>query len=182
MNAIFQSPMIGSRRLRLLAGAALLLAVAPATPQAPQRPAPPSRGAPPKLEPVAETRLIMEGLAQSNFRGAERLLRQKPADAETWAFLRGQALLLGETGNLLLMRPPKNAGESAWMERATDLRTAATRLARTAGESDFERSRAAFVELAAACNRCHERFRVPTKVTPFAEPPERKVAAGLDGD
>jgi len=165
---------------------ALLLLAAPAVPQVPQQqrpaqprqvpPPPPARGMPPKLEPIAETRLLMEGLAQANFRGAERLLRQKPTEADAWTFLRGQALLLGETANLLLMRPPKNAaGESAWMERATDLRVAAVRLARAAGDTDFERSRAAFVELAASCNRCHEKFRVPTKITPFAEPPERKV-------
>jgi hypothetical protein len=124
----------------------------------------------------------MEGLTQANFRGAERILLQKPGDADTWKFLRGQALLIGETGNLLLMRPPKNSGEAAWMERASDLRSAATRLARAAGDSDFERSRAAFVEMSAACNRCHQAFRVPVKVTPFAEPPERKVSIESTGD
>jgi hypothetical protein len=154
-------------RFLLLPGALLLLAVAPAATQQPPRPAPPARTTSPKLEPVAETKLLMEGLTQSNFRGAERILLEKPKDADSWKFLRGQALLIGETGNLLLMRPPKNSGEAAWMERATDLRAAATRLARAAGDSDFERSRAAFVELSAACNRCHQAFRVPVKVTPF---------------
>jgi hypothetical protein len=68
------------------------------------------------------------------------------------------------------------------MERAIDLRAAATRLARAAGDTNYERSRAAFVELSAACNRCHEKFRVPTKITPFAEPPERKISSRVDGD
>jgi hypothetical protein len=35
------------------------------------------------LEPVAETRLLMEGLNAANFKGLNRLLREKPADAET---------------------------------------------------------------------------------------------------
>src|SRR5271168_2428196 len=82
------------RRLLVLTGFASLILVAPAATQAPQRqvpPPPPSRGTPPRLEPVAETRLLMEGLAHANFRGAERLLQEKPAGAEAWTFLRGQA-------------------------------------------------------------------------------------------
>ena len=34
----------------------------------------------PKLEPIAETRLLMEGLAHANFRGLERNLSKKPID------------------------------------------------------------------------------------------------------
>src|SRR5437016_13388305 len=85
----------------------------------------------PKLEPVAETRLLMEGLAHANFRGLERLLTQKPADVQTWTFARGQALLIAETGNLLLMRPPKSQGQPVWFDRAMELRGSAQLLART---------------------------------------------------
>src|SRR6266536_438538 len=76
----------------------------------------------PKLEPIAETRLLMEGLAHANFRGVERLLREKPADLQSWTFARGQALLLAETANLLMLRPPRNQGQAVWFERAMDLR------------------------------------------------------------
>jgi hypothetical protein len=57
----------------------------------------------PKLEPVAETKLLMDGLADPNLRGLGKLLREKPKEAEAWNFARGQALLIGETGNLLMM-------------------------------------------------------------------------------
>src|SRR5437016_6311219 len=67
----------------------------------------------PKLEPVAETKLIMEGLLHANFRGLERLLNQKAPDAQAWKFARGQALLVAEGGNLLMLRPPKNQGQQA---------------------------------------------------------------------
>jgi hypothetical protein len=152
----------------LAAAAAPLLFAAPATPQllnrrAPARPQP-------RLEAVAETKLLMEGLLQSNVRGLERNLKQQPADAETWAFSRGQALLIAETGNLLLLRPPKSEGQSAWMDSATELRERATRLARHAAARDLDRCRQALAELAGTCNRCHQSFGVAARVTPFAEP------------
>jgi hypothetical protein len=125
----------------------------------------------PKLEPVAETRLLMEGLAHANFRGLERLLRQKPTEGEAWAFARGQALLIAETANLLMLRPPRNKGEQRWFERATDLRSSAAQLARSLGNRDYEGSREDLTALANSCNRCHEAFRTPVRITPFAAPP-----------
>jgi hypothetical protein len=148
-----------------------------ASPLAGQTPAP--KAAPPRLEAVAETRLLMEGLALSNYRGLDRLLKQKPNDVETWTFARGQAILIAETGNLLMLRPPKNPqGEKAWMQQATNLREEAAILARQLGNRDYPRSVAALANLTNACNRCHQTFRVPTRVGPAAEGGER--GAGRD--
>jgi hypothetical protein len=121
----------------------------------------------PKLVPVAETKLIMEGLAQANFRGLEGLLKEKPKDAEGWKFARGQALLIAETGNLLMLRPPRNPGEKAWMDRATQLRTSATQLARSLAARDHEKSRQGLTTVANSCNACHKAFRVKMRIVPF---------------
>jgi hypothetical protein len=145
-------------------GAGILVCVAFA--QAPGRPVVKT---PPRLEPVAETKLLMEGLAQPNLAALGRGLKDRPADANAWTLARGQALLLAETGNLLLIRPPRNQGQDAWMERATELRTAASRLALAISKQDWERGRGGVAEVAVACNRCHQQFRVPVKVNPFAE-------------
>ncbi len=135
--------------------------------------APPARPAiPPRLEAVAETHLLMEGLAEPNLRGIERILKEKPADANAWVFARGQALLIAETGNLLLIRPPHNAGEAVWQDRSMAMRQAATDLAKSVGVRDYESSRARLVVLATACNRCHQSFRVEYRARPFAEPKE----------
>jgi hypothetical protein len=166
--------------------AAGLVWVPPAAPQTAPRPGGPYKPYPypsqkpqpapaprvlPKLEPVAETRLLMEGMAHPNFRGVERILKEKPADASAWTFARGQALLVAETANLLMLRPPRNQGQPVWFERAADLRKAATALARTASAQDYPKARAAFVELANSCNRCHQAFRVAVEIVPFQEPP-----------
>jgi len=129
----------------------------------------------PKLEPIAETKLLMEGLAHANFRGMERLLTEKPADAQTWTFARGQALLVAETANLLMLRPPKNQGQPVWFERAADLRKQAAQLAVTLSQRDYPGSRAGLQQLAVACNRCHQTFRVEVEIVPFAQPPPPKV-------
>jgi hypothetical protein len=123
----------------------------------------------PRFAAMAETRLLMEGLANANYRGINRLLKEKPADAETWAFLRGQALLVAETGNLLLLRPPKNSGRDAWMKLAMDMRTKAGAVARQAAEKDYEGAKKAVGVLTSSCNRCHQTFRVPVKIEPGPE-------------
>ena len=123
----------------------------------------------PKLEPYAETKLVMEGLAQANFRGLERILAQQPTEDKAWVFGRGQALLLAETGNLLMLRPPRNDGEAVWFQRAADFRTAAVQLATSLGQKDFQRSRTNLHNVANTCNRCHQTFRVSFQVKPFTD-------------
>ncbi len=168
--------MSGGRWTGGLVLGATLLATAGLAQDRPRAPLPAPRPAPrfePKFEAVAETKLLMEGLAQSNYLSLAKILRDKPADVETWAFARGQALLLAETGNLLLLRPPRNQGRDTWMKQAMEMREAAKDLARQAGSRDLQRSRAAFVELTGTCNRCHHTFRVPVRIGPEREGKER---------
>ena len=143
--------------------------------RAPERlPPPESRSAEakftPKFEALAETKLLMEGLAHPNYRAVEKHLQGKgPDDVDTWMFARGQALLIAETGNLLLLRPPRNEGRDTWMRRAMDMRQSASTLARRLGNRDLARSRAALLELANKCNNCHQTFRVATRIEPNGE-------------
>jgi hypothetical protein len=154
------------KRGALAALAAALVGPAPGGTQTlPQQPA----RVTPKLEPVAETKLLMEGLAHANFRGLERLLQQPPDDPQKWTFGRGQALLIAETANLLMLRPPRNQGQPIWFERAMELRSNATTLARTIANRDHAGSRAGLVQVANSCNRCHQAFRVPIEIAPFVE-------------
>jgi hypothetical protein len=125
---------------------------------------------PPKLEPVAETKLLMNGLAEPNCRGLSKLLAEKPREAETWELARGRALLIAETGNLLMLRPPKGKdGQETWLTLAADLREAATLLARSTADKDFLKSRSALASVANSCNHCHQSFRVNTRIEPFPD-------------
>jgi hypothetical protein len=151
--------------------------------QGPARP--PASGAPraapftPKFEVLAETRLLMEGLAISNYRSMQRLLKEKPKDNDTWTFARGQALLVAETGNLLLLRPPRNNGRDTWMKLAMDMRSKAGAVARQAGLRDHDRVQEALAALTTSCNRCHQTFRIAVRVGPEAEK-EQKGASDTE--
>src|SRR5437870_4706291 len=92
-----------ARAACLLALAPLLLLTSEAAPQTTTRPRtapapapspPPAPRFTPRFEAVAETKLLMEGLNLPNYRGLERLLKDKPADPDTWTFARGQAILI----------------------------------------------------------------------------------------
>jgi hypothetical protein len=149
--------------IALLAALPLLLTAARAAPKPPPAPL----RYVPRFEAVAETKLLMDGLANANYRGLQGLLKKEPADAEAWAFARGQALLVAETGNLLLLRPPHTAeGQDAWFRHATDLRDAAAALARSAGSQNYARSQAGLADVANSCNRCHQTFRVAVRIGP----------------
>jgi hypothetical protein len=150
-----------------LAGAACLC-VSAAQPKQPAGVTIQGKAATPAPEPVAETKLLMNGLAAANLRGLGKTLRDKPAEAEAWAFARGQALLIAETGNLLMLRPPKATGRDDWLGYSGDLRDAAEKLARAAAAKDYAKARGGLAALANVCNRCHQTFQVATRVDPFA--------------
>jgi hypothetical protein len=122
------------------------------------------------VEPAADTKLLMEALAGANMRGLAKTLSEKPTEAEAWGFARGQALLIAETGNLLLMRPPKTtAGQETWQTQSVGLREAGVALGRAAAAKDYSKSRTALAEVANVCNRCHQAFQVPARIDPFGE-------------
>jgi len=157
--------------VRLVSLAALAFIVAPADPQQPNasrpRPVPAPSESGPRLVPVAETKLLMEGLTQPNFQGLEKIFKSKEIDDESWSFARGQALLIAEAGNLLMLRPPRNSGESPWMKECGDLRDTAAELGKTIATRNIERCKAGLVQLAATCNRCHQSFQVKTRISAF---------------
>ena len=132
------------------------------TPGVAQRPAPFT----PRFEAVADTRLLMEGMLHSNYRSIGKLLKNKPTDRDTWVFARGQAILIAEAGNLLLLRPPKGTGRDTWMRLSMEMRSQAVALATAAAAKDHAKSIRAMADLKAGCVRCHQTFRVDIKLDP----------------
>lgn len=156
----------------MIRSAVLLLALALVslpTPGSAQRLAAPFT---PRFEAVADTRLLMEGMLNANYRSVGKLLKNKPADRETWVFARGQAILIAESGNLLLLRPPKGTGRDSWMRLSMEMRSRAVALATAAAGKDHAKSLAALADLKASCVRCHQTFRVGIELDPEKLPGE----------
>jgi hypothetical protein len=159
-------------RIFLLTPALGLLFVAPAAPQiggaiGGRDTAPPraQMRTVPRPEPVADIRLLMLGINLPNYQGIAQRLEQQRQDAESWNILFGQALLIAENGNLLMLRsPPGNGREDTWLDRAAELRSTAVRVARAASDHDGARTRDEFKQLTNVCNRCHQTFRVDVKI------------------
>lgn len=156
------------RRVRFWVVAAILGGACLSAPEGRSQPV--SKKTPPKLQPVAETKLLMDGIADPNLKGLGQILKIRPKDAQAWGFARGQALLLAETGNLLLLRPPPGKeAQDAWMVLAGDMRDNATVLAKATEAKDYFKSRSALAATANSCNRCHQTFRVAARVNPFPD-------------
>lgn len=155
----------------MIRSAVLLLALALVslpTPGAAQRPA----AFTPRFEAVADTRLLMEGMLNTNYRSLGKLLKNKPADRETWVFARGQAILIAEAGNLLLLRPPKGTGRDPWMKLSMEMRSRAVVVATATASKDHAKSLRALADLKASCVSCHQTFRVGIKLDPEKVPGE----------
>ena len=80
-----------------LGAGCLFLPVAQSQPAGSGRPTP-------RLEPVAETKLLMEGIAEANLRGLAKILREKPQEAEA---------ATGESTPSLTKDGPAKAGQTA---------------------------------------------------------------------
>jgi cytochrome c556 len=68
-----------------------------------------------------------------------------------------------------MLRPPKQGGQEVWVKTSAELREAATKVAHAAATRDPATSQARLVDLANVCNKCHQTFRVATRLTPFQD-------------
>ncbi len=127
-----------------------------------------------RMIPIAETKLIMEGIIHNNFRALEKTLRGKPNGEEAWLIIRGQALLIAESGNLLLLRPPKNEGKASWYNQSLVLRNTAKLIGEYASDRKLIEVRDQFAKLSNVCNSCHQKFQVKESIHIFGEESPRK--------
>ena len=138
---------------------AALVAAAIATAVAPVRPPAVASGSPTAdLKPLVNSHEFMEHVVAGTFELVKNGLRNKPPDARAWRSVRDASLLLGESGNLLLIRKPDDVDPSEWSRLSIGLREAGDALTRTAKAKDFEASRAAYSVLVRSCNECHTKY------------------------
>ena len=147
------------RRLGVPLAAAMLAALI-ATALAPAWPTVRANGAGGQhdLKPLVSTHEFMEHVIEGTFATLKKGLSEKPADEQVWRSVRDTSLLLGECGNLLLIRTPDDADASDWSKLCIALRESGDIVSKAAKGKDYDASRSAYLELVHACNACHTKY------------------------
>ena len=134
-------PRILNRALGLCT--ALLLAVAALTQEA-------------EPKPVASVTQIMQVMVVPPSNALFNVARQAPASEEEWAKLRSDAILLAESGNLLLM-PGRSEDTDVWRNTSLAMVQAGEAALRAAEAQNAEGVIDAGNLVIDACETCHEK-------------------------
>jgi hypothetical protein len=110
------------------------------------------------LKPLVDVHEFMEHIMEGAFAAVMQGLKDKPADANAWRAVRDASLLLGESGNLLLIRKPDGADSGEWSKLCLALRESGDTLTKAAKSKDYNASRGAYLAVVRSCNQCHTQF------------------------
>lgn len=119
------------------------------------------------FKPVADVKQLMEGVvdpaadvvwdAAGTIITAEKVEEIAPKSDEEWAAVRNGAMVLAESGNLLMMSPrAKDSGR--WMKLAQALVDAGAAALSAAKAKDVARVFTAGGDIYDACSNCHQRY------------------------
>ena len=131
------------RRFAIAAGVLGLFTVASAQQMAPRA--------------VATTADIMTTLVAPSSTAVFRAASAPPSDAQDWSALRAQALLLAESGNLLLIGA-RVRDEDEWTRQAAALRDSAEAAAKAAAAKDATALSEAGDRVYETCEQCHQQY------------------------
>lgn len=81
-----------------------------------------------------------------------------PTDDDGWEAIESSALIMAESGNLLLLRGPSEHRD-LWVKASIGLREAGADLYHAAQKKDYKAARANFKLMAAQCMECHKHFK-----------------------
>ena len=134
----------------LLAGAALAQAL-----PAQQQPVSDSVGSP---RPVGTMSELMVHLIYPTSNAIFYILTRTPTTTAEWGALEGQALMVAESANLLMM-PSRARGREQWMMDAQLLLDVGEAALRAAQDRDVEALSELNEQLYQSCITCHQHFR-----------------------
>ena len=152
-------PVRPSSYLVLLPALALVAAVSYACSQAAAPPAP-------KYHPIATTKELMDALdvvaddfwePVGTIMTKEGTFEKKPQNDEEWQAVRNNAILIRETGSMLL-DPSKAGGNAEFIKQANALIDTTTRAIQAIDAKDDKKLFDVGAEVYEACTNCHRQF------------------------
>ena len=112
----------------------------------------------PPFQPVATINEIMDAITLSYSDALLYIQRNPPKDNKDWETLQMQALMLAESGNLLMIEGrAKNQG--SWMRDARMLVDAGLAAVRATRAKDIQAVLALNDQIVSSCITCHVQFR-----------------------
>jgi hypothetical protein len=100
---------------------------------------------------------FMEYVFEPTYKRLKLSMAAAPANNSAWKGIKGDALVLAESGNLLLHRQPKD-NVSTWDELSVAVRDAGGALYQSAKKKDFTTARQNYEMMLKKCNACHDKF------------------------
>src|ERR1043165_3652697 len=112
----------------------------------------------PPFQPVATINEIMDAITLPYSDALLYIQRNPPQSDKDWETLQRQALMLAESGNLLMMKErAKNQGD--WMKDARALVDAGMAAAKATRAKDMQAVLALNEQIVNSCVPCHRKFR-----------------------
>ena len=108
---------------------------------------------------VATTGEVMTYLVVPSSTAVFRAAAEAPREDKDWTAVRGQALVLAEAGNLLVIGSRERAGD--WTRMAVALREAAVAAVKAAEQRDATALADAGERVYETCEQCHQRHLQP---------------------
>jgi len=100
---------------------------------------------------------FMEYVFQPTYKRLKDAVAVESKDNATWKIIKSDALILAESGNLLLGRSPESDAE-AWIKTSVKVREHGGQLYRAAKAKDPEAMQAAYLMMIENCNACHQKY------------------------
>lgn len=100
---------------------------------------------------------FMEYVFEPNYKRLRVSMADEPADKQVWKAIKGDALTLAESANLLLMRTPEEDADT-WRELSATVRGHGSDLYQAARKSDYAAASKAYTTMLKSCNACHDHF------------------------
>lgn len=100
---------------------------------------------------------FMEYVYQPPYKRLKALIAVAEKDNATWKGIKSDALILAESGNLLLGRGP-DSDQADWNKHSIASRTFGGQLYRAAKEKNVEKTEQAYKMMLESCNACHQQF------------------------
>ena len=110
------------------------------------------------FKPVADTKQLMYAMVIPASDFMFNLPFEVPSDDEGWDLVENNAILLAESGNLLLMRAD---GRQPWVEASRALIDAGEATLMAARARDVDRISELAEDILAPCSGCHDLYLVP---------------------